>query len=148
MPRIRFAILAALALVLAACTTAASPSPDESEPTTPSSAASSPSEGAASPTAEESEEPETAEERVRIDNSQFDPGELTIAVGTEVVFLNADSFTHTVTEGTDGDVVDDPIVDDEIEQNGSVRVVFDEPGTYEITCEIHPSMQMTITVEG
>jgi len=29
-----------------------------------------------------------------------------------------------------------------------VRVTFDEPGTYEITCKIHPSMQMTITVEA
>jgi plastocyanin len=53
-----------------------------------------------------------------------------------------------VTEGTDGEAVDDPIVDEEIEQNGSVSVTFDEPGTYNITCKIHSSMNMTITVEG
>jgi plastocyanin len=53
-----------------------------------------------------------------------------------------------VSEGTDGDVVDDPIVDEEIAAGGEVRVTFDEAGTYDITCEIHPDMQMTITVEG
>ncbi|MGZ8513018.1 MAG: cupredoxin domain-containing protein [Candidatus Limnocylindria bacterium] len=40
------------------------------------------------------------------------------------------------------------MVDDEITGRGEVRVTFDEAGTYEITCEIHPSMQVTITVEG
>jgi plastocyanin len=53
-----------------------------------------------------------------------------------------------VTEGTDGDVVDDPIVDEEIGGGGEVRVTFDEAGTFDITCEIHPTMQTTITVEG
>ncbi len=76
------------------------------------------------------------------------PEEITVPVGTEVVFLNADGFAHTVTEGTDGQAVDDPIVDEEIAQNGTVSVTFDEAGTYDITCEIHPSMQMTVTVEG
>ena len=53
-----------------------------------------------------------------------------------------------MTEGTGGQAVDDPIVDREIAQNRSVRVTFDEPGTYDITCKIHPSMQLTVTVEG
>jgi plastocyanin len=26
-------------------------------------------------------------------------------------------------------------------------IVLDEPGTYDVTCLIHPSMQLTITVE-
>jgi plastocyanin len=85
---------------------------------------------------------------VRIVNSVFEPSELTVSAGTEVVWTNEDSFAHTVTEGTDGDVVDDPIVDEEIAAGGEVRVTFDEAGTFDITCEIHPDMQMTITVEG
>jgi plastocyanin len=57
-----------------------------------------------------------------------------------------DTANHTVTEGTDGEAVDDPIVD---EEGGSdIDVTFDEPGTYNITCKIHPDMNMTITVEG
>jgi len=147
-PMILPALIAILALVLAACAEgAASPAAAESEVPTPAdseeAAESEPGESAPA----ESEEA-AAEDQVRIESSNFDPRELTIAVGTEVAFLNADGFTHTVTEGTDGQAVDDPIVDEDIEQNGTVRVTFDEPGTYEITCKIHPSMQMTIIVEG
>lgn len=145
------ALIGILALLLAACASpAASPSP--TDPPTPSATeAATPS---ASPSAAESESAEPSEEataeevRVRLESSNFDPTELTIAAGTTVLFLNADSYAHTVTEGSGGQAVDDPIVDREIAQNRSVRVTFDEPGTYEITCEIHPSMQMTITVEA
>ena len=139
-PKPVFALLAVLMLVLAACSATSSPST-----TTESESQAAASESQAAPSESEAT---ASEESVRIDGSQFDPSELTIAVGTEVVFTNADGFAHTVTEGTDGQAVDDPIVDEEIEQNGSVSVTFDEPGTYEITCKIHPSMQMTITVEG
>jgi plastocyanin len=145
------ALIGILALVLAACASPAA-APSATEPPTPSATeAATPS---ASPSAEESEsaqpsEESTAEEvRVRLESSNFDPSELTIAAGTTVLFLNADSYTHTVTEGTGGQAVDDPIVDREIAQNRSVRVTFDEPGTYDITCKIHPSMQLSITVEG
>ena len=145
------ALIGILALVLAACASPAA-SPLATEPPTPSATeAATPS---ASPSAEESESAEPSEEataeevRVRLESSNFDPSELTIPAGTTVLFLNADSYTHTVTEGTGGQAVDDPIVDREIAQNRSVRVTFEEPGTYDITCEIHPSMQLTVTVEG
>ncbi len=145
------ALIGILALVLAACASPAA-SPSATEPPTPSATeAATPS---ASPSAEESESAEPSEEataeevRVRLESSNFDPSELTIPAGTTVLFLNADSYTHTVTEGTGGQAVDDPIVDREIAQNRSVRVTFEEPGTYDITCEIHPSMQLTVTVEG
>ena len=135
---------ALLVLALAACSTPAESS-DTAEPI--ASAEATESEAAASEAAE-SEEAAAEEVRVRLDGSVFDPEELTVPVGTEVVFLNADGFAHTITEGTDGQAVDDPIVDEEIAQNGTVSVTFDEAGTYDITCEIHPSMQMTVTVEG
>ncbi|MGH2416998.1 MAG: cupredoxin domain-containing protein [Candidatus Limnocylindria bacterium] len=143
-------LAAILALALAACAGATS-APSSAEASEPSVAPAS--SEAAQPSEEPSEEPSASEdsgseERVRIDNSNFDPAELTIAVGTEVTWVNADTFGHTVTEGTDGQAVDDPVVDEEIDQGGAVSVVFDEPGTYEITCRIHPSMNMTITVEG
>jgi len=124
------AVIAALVVVLAACSSGASPSASASAEAAEQSAA--------------EDEPE-----VRIVASNFEPGDLTVSVGTEVVFINDDGFGHTITEGTDGDVVDDPIVDEEIGSGGGeVRVTFDEAGTFDITCEIHPSMQMTITVEG
>lgn len=143
------ALLAALTLVLAACAGgAASPPAADSDAPEATESEPAPTQAAASaPEATESEEA-AAEEQVRIESSNFDPDELTVAVGTTVIFLNADSFTHTVTEGTGGQAVDDPVVDREVEQSRTVRATFDEPGTYEITCELHPSMQMTITVEG
>ena len=83
-------------------------------------------------------------ETVSLAGFAFSPSELTIPAGTTVTFT--DTANHTVTEGTDGEAVDDPIVD---EDGGSdIEVTFDEPGTYDITCKIHPDMNMTITVEG
>jgi plastocyanin len=148
MTRLRTALLPAflvISLVLAACGSDATSSSAGEAASTPSTAA---SETEAASASEQPSASETAETRVRIRNSAYDPTELTVPAGTEVTFLNADGFEHTVTEGTDGEAVDDPIVDEEIEQNGSVSVTFDESGTYNITCKIHSSMNMTITVEG
>ena len=139
-------LLLAPVLVLAACGAGTVASPSASE-----AAARAPTE-TVEETAAESEPAEsedaTAEEEVRLESSNFDPEELIIAAGTTVLFLNADSYAHTVTEGTGGQAADDPIVDRQLEANRTVRVTFDELGTYEITCKLHPSMQMTITVEG
>ena len=83
-------------------------------------------------------------ETVSLANFAFTPSELTIQAGTTVTFT--DTANHTVTEGTDGEAVDDPIVDED--GPSDIEVTFDEPGTYNITCKIHPDMNMTITVEG
>lgn len=141
-PRSLPALVAGLVLVLAACG-GTTPEPAASVADEPSPAESA----AASETAAPSDAT-GGEETVRLSDFAFDPGELTIAAGTEVSFVNADSAPHTVTEGTDGAAVDDPIIDEELEQDGSTSFTFDEPGTYDITCRFHPSMQMTITVEG
>lgn len=138
-------LVAVLAMALAACASTPEATTAVDEPT---EAAETTVAAEASEEAEASDEAEPGETRVRIDGSAFDPEEVTVPVGTEIVFVNADGFEHTVTEGTDGQAVDDPIVDEEIAQNGTVSVIFDEAGTYDITCEIHPSMHMTVTVEG
>lgn len=80
--------------------------------------------------------------------SRFDPDELTIAVGTRVTFVNTAPFDHTVTEVTGGQAVENPIIDEEVAVGGSTGFTFDEPGAYDITCRIHPTMQLTVTVEG
>jgi plastocyanin len=141
-----FSVAALLALAMTACANTASETADAGEPSPVAESEAAESEAAESEAAES--EAAGEETRVSIDGSAFDPEELTVAVGTEVTWENADTFTHTVTEGTDGQAVDNPIVDEEIAQGGTVSVTFDEPGTYEITCEIHPSMHMTVTVEG
>ena len=118
-------LLAILALVLAACGSSA-------ESSAPAGDGDGDGGGA------------TAGETVSLAGGQFSPSTLTIAAGDTVTFT--DTTGHTVTEGQDGTPVDDPIVD---ESGGSdIEVTFDEPGTYNITCKIHPAMNMTITVEG
>lgn len=83
-------------------------------------------------------------ETVSLAGGQFSPTDLTIPAGTTVTFTN--TAGHTVTEGTDGQAVDDPIID---EEGGSdITFTFEEPGTYNLTCRIHQAMNMTVTVEG
>ena len=145
LPALFPALVVGLALILAACgsTTASSAEPSQAAEST----AASPSESADASEAAEPSEAAGAEETVRLSQFAFDPEELTIAAGTTVNFVNADSAAHTVTEGTDGAAVESPIIDEELQQGGSASVTFDEAGTYDITCRIHPSMQLTITVE-
>ena len=136
-------LAALLALALAACgTSESSPSSAASEapPSTSQATSAEPSPSAS--------EAASDEVRVSLENFAFDPAELTIAAGTEVTFLNADSATHTVTEGVDGTAVDDPIINVELAGNQAESFTFDEPGTYDITCLFHPSMHMTVIVEG
>ena len=139
------ALVVGLVLILAACgdTTASSAEPSQATESTAPSA----SESAAASEAAEPSEAAGAEETVRLSQFAFDPEELTIAVGTTVNFVNADSAAHTVTEGTEGIAAEGAIIDEELEQNGSTSYTFDEAGTFDITCEFHPSMQLTITVE-
>ena len=144
-----------LSIVTMGCTTTETPpasaneTPGMTATATEEPTATATSSPSASPTAgpTDSEEAEAEEEHVTIGISDFEPALLTIAAGSEVVFDNAAPFDHTVTEGTGGQAVDDPIVDAQVAAGDEVRVSFDEPGTYDITCTIHPSMQMTITVE-
>ena len=145
-PEASIALTVGLVLVLAAC--GGTTSSTSTEPSQAESAA--PSESESAPASESAEPSEAAgeEETVRLSQFAFDPEELTISAGTTVNFVNADSAAHTVTEGTDGTAVEDPIIDEELEQSGSTSFTFDEPGTYDITCRLHPSMQLTITVEA
>jgi plastocyanin len=125
--------LAIMTLVLAACGSTA-----ESTPTPAGDGAAE-----ATPTAEDGGGGET-DNTVSLAGNQFSPRSLTVAAGTTVTFT--DTGSHTVTEGSNGQAADDPIVD---ESGGAdIEVTFDEPGTYSITCKIHPEMNMTITVEG
>lgn len=141
-------LVAALSLALGACSTTPSATPDPTAAPTPTESepsptlAPSPDAGSPAPA-----DPPADSVEVRLADSDFHPAELTIAAGTVVVFVNGDDYGHTITEGSDGRAVDDPFVDEELEQE-PVSVTFDEPGTFELTCRIHPTMNMTITVEG
>jgi len=148
MNRSRFlpALIAGLVLILTAC---GAGTPSTAAETTGGGASAEPSQAESAAASEAAVPSEAAGEEptVRLVQFAFDPEELTVAAGTEVTFANADAAAHTVTEGTGGTAAEDPIIDDELSQNGSTSFTFDEAGTYEITCLFHDQMNMTIVVE-
>ena len=79
---------------------------------------------------------------VVIANLAFDPPAITIPTGTTVAWTNDDAPPHTVTS-TDG-AFDSGILD----PGGSFSFTFNEPGTFDYICQLHPQMQGTVTAEG
>jgi plastocyanin len=133
---------------------AAQPSPSASavasgEPAPSSSPEGSVAESAsaqASASAEASVGASGAVAMVNILNSDFGP-DLTVAVGTTVMWMNADGYAHTATEGVDGVKAPDALFDLQLAAGASDSYTFTEAGTYQVTCTLHPNMNMTITVQ-
>jgi plastocyanin len=143
-------VAAGLILLLAACSsagTATSPPESASEAATESAAASEAT--AESPEASAAESEAAAEaESVMLMDFEYAPEELTIPAGTTVSFMNMDQAPHTATHGTDGAPETDADFDVELAAgNGTGEHTFEEAGTYNVTCTIHPDMNMVITVE-
>jgi len=81
------------------------------------------------------------EYEIRIDNSAFDPNDITIALGDTVTWTNYDSFKHTVTE--DNGEFDSEDLDTE----DSFSWTFDVAGDYSYHCGRHSSMTGVVNVE-
>ena len=82
---------------------------------------------------------------VSIENIAYGTDNLTVAAGDTITWTNLDAVPHTVTSA-DGS----PLEFDSgtFLQDESFNIVLDEPGTYEYFCMIHPdSMMATVTVE-
>jgi plastocyanin len=140
------AALAAAALALAACTTYG-PSPSSEPSSEPSSTASESAAPSQAGTARcEVTTDATAAATVNLASFAFD-SEPTISAGEAVTFVNQDAASHTVTEGTEGAVADDSCVNARVNGGQSVTITFNEPGDYQITCVLHPSMQTIVHVE-
>jgi len=80
------------------------------------------------------------EKIISIKNLQFNPAVTNIATGDKITWKNEDSFTHDVT-------IDNGLFDKDIEAGQSFSYTFNEAGTYEYHCDIHPSMKGTIIVK-
>jgi len=83
---------------------------------------------------------------VEILNSDFG-ADRTIAAGTTVMWMNADTFAHTATEGSNGVKAPDALFDLQLAAGASDSYTFADPGSYKVTCTLHPNMNMTITVQ-
>jgi plastocyanin len=154
-PASRLAVLlACLTIALAACggasTDATDTATDSAAPPTSSPSVTADATESAEPTESEAATDDASSgTEVVLGDMSYSPGELTVAAGTTVTFTNPSSFPHTITHGTGGRPADDAAFDEAISPDGgTVEITFDEPGTYDITCKLHPSMQMRVVVEG
>ena len=79
---------------------------------------------------------------VAIAEFAFDPADATASVGDVVAWTNDDSAPHSAVFGDAGCGTDTLATGD------SGALVFNEPGTYEYVCGIHPAMKGTLEVSG
>ncbi len=79
-------------------------------------------------------------DQVSISGFAFDPADLQVAAGTEVTWTNDDPESHTVTaeDGSFDSGTMDP--------GATFSTVVDASGAITYICQIHPSMQGTLTV--
>jgi len=84
-------------------------------------------------------------------NSCYDPAEVVIDVGGEVTWINVDagvSNFHTATSGQPGDDDAGAMFDsDLLQQDGKFTYKFEEAGTFNYFCMVHPWMVGVVTVQ-
>ncbi len=79
---------------------------------------------------------------VAIANLAFDPAQISVQPGASVVWTNDDSVPHTVT------AVDSTFDSGIFDPGASFSWTFDQPGSFDYACQLHPQMQGTVTVGG
>src|SRR5512133_926433 len=72
--------------------------------------------------------------QVTIKNLKFMPAEVSVPVGTTVVWVNNDDEPHTVT------AQQKQFRSKPLDKNDTFSVAFDKPGEYPYFCSIHPFM--------
>ncbi len=80
--------------------------------------------------------------QIDISGMRFSPAVLKVKAGDEVVWTQQDSMPHRLIS-SDGETVNSPTMG----RGQSYSQRFDDAGTYEYVCSIHPSMRGIIEVE-
>ena len=140
-------ILVVLVVLLVGCSGTQSQKPTVSSPSplAPTPAPYVPSEGTPLDPATEEEPPATPLQiEVTIDGLAFNPAVLNVPVGTIVVWYNNDSVTHTIT-ARDNSFDSGNLSPGE--PGDTFRYTFEQSGTFEYYCKIHPSMVGKIIIE-
>lgn len=81
---------------------------------------------------------------VSISDFAFQPDAIEVGAGATVTWTNEDGVPHTVTAGTPdagGDAFDE-----RVDAGGTAEVGFDETGTFDYFCAIHPTMTGQVVV--
>ncbi len=76
-----------------------------------------------------------------IKDFMFSPTPMTVKAGSTVTWTNMDDEPHNVTSDTG------LFRSGGMDTNDSFSFKFDKPGTYHITCSIHPRMVGTVVVQ-
>jgi len=82
------------------------------------------------------------EAAVSIADFAFTPNPVTVAVGGTVSWTNEDGLPHTTTSQSGA------WNSEALQPSETFSFTFEETGTFDYVCNIHPSMSGTITVEG
>ncbi len=79
---------------------------------------------------------------IKMEGIKFEPDEVTIMTGTTIVWTNKDPVNHNVT------AADGSFASGDLGKGGTFSYTFEEPGTYEYVCTLHPpDMKGKVTVE-
>ena len=79
--------------------------------------------------------------KITVKDFKFDPTPMTVKAGSTVTWTNMDDEPHNVTSDTG------LFRSGGMDTNDSFSYKFDKPGTYHITCSIHPRMVGTVVVQ-
>jgi plastocyanin len=79
--------------------------------------------------------------KISVKDFMFDPTPLAAKAGSTVTWTNMDDEPHNVTSDTG------LFRSGGMDTNDSFSFKFDKPGTYHITCSIHPRMVGTVVVQ-
>jgi plastocyanin len=82
----------------------------------------------------------SGEAHVDIDNFTYNPGTITVRVGTKVEWVNNDDIPHTIAE-TNG-----KFVSQALDTEDKFAFTFTQPGTYDYFCSLHPHMVAKVVV--
>jgi len=138
MKKLLVLLIACLALTLAAC------GDDDDDDGGGGSAATTPTEQTDTGAAEKPSGGGGGTETVDTKDIQFVPKDVTVDAGTTITWTNSDSVPHTVTkEGGPGADFDSGNVD----PGATFEQTFDEAGTVDYVCTIHPGQAGTVTVK-
>jgi plastocyanin len=92
------------------------------------------------PTVSANTTPAAGGQQIAIDNFSFGPETITVPAGTKVTWVNHDDIPHTV-------VAAGKFKSHALDTSDHFDHTFDEPGTYEYFCSLHPKMTGKIVVQ-
>jgi len=81
------------------------------------------------------------EVKVTIDNFSFTPQDITVKAGTTVTWVNQDDVPHTVVSN------EKKFKSKALDTDDKFSFTFNDPGTYEYYCSVHPKMTAKVTVK-